>query len=309
MTKQTLTLDQRLELIMARILRFLPVDMASGIGAWIGRRRALKAIKLQRKWVARLHRNFERLEGITDPQSRQRRIVQHIEHIGRLYAEYPVLHKIANERLSVLGSKYTRKLAGPVIFVSAHTGHWELVLEMLRREQVSVAALYDPIPDQVRLKLAMEARLQLGPVAEGNKFIPASASAMREMVSWIKDDGNLVVFIDEEKDGQVWAPALGRKLPFAGNRALVARLATRFQLPVIPVHIQRTTGANFEAVIDQPLHPQAYGNSEQALALELNECLEGWLKEDYGHWYWLAQLELDKPFLKSDPVEVKSHRD
>ncbi|MEM5537904.1 hypothetical protein WNY58_16075 [Neptuniibacter pectenicola] len=298
MAKQTLGLDPLIELLMARVLKFLPVDMASGIGAWTGRRRALKAIKLKRKWVARLHRNFERLEGITDPKARQRRILEHIEHIGRLYAEYPVLHKIASERLSIHGAEHLHGLTGPAIFVSAHTGHWELIAEVLRRHRIPVADLYDPIPNKVRLQLAMEVRRHFCPEEAGNRFIPASPSAVRELVGWLKNGGNLVLFIDEEKDGLVWSPALGRELPFAGNRALAARLAAKYRVPLIPLHIQRKTGANFEAVIDRPLYSQRFANSEQALGEALNYSLEGWLKEDYGHWYWLAQLELDKSFLR-----------
>lgn len=290
---------------MARLLRFLPVDVASEIGARIGRHRALKAIKLQRKWVARLHRNFERLEGIEDAQTRQQRILEHIEHIGRLYAEYPVLHKIARKRLSIHGAEHLHGLTGPAIFVSAHTGHWELIAEVLRRHRIPVADLYDPIPNKVRLQLAMEVRRRLCPEQTGNRFVPASSTAVRELVGWLKKGGNLVLFIDEEKDDFIWAPALGRELPFAGNRALAARLSVKYQVPIVPMHIQRRTGANFDAVIDHPLYPLEYANSEQAMGEELNTSLESWLKDDYGHWYWLAQLELDKSFLKSNSVAVK----
>ncbi|WP_290703001.1 lysophospholipid acyltransferase family protein [Amphritea sp.] len=297
MSKFVLFLRYWSELFLARVFSLLPIDVASGIGAAIARYEVTRALKLQRKWVMRLHHNFEQLEGIKDSNSRVQRILQHAEHLGRLYAEYPVLHKIANKRLTVKGEEYLQGLSGPAIFVSAHTGQWELILEVMRRSQVSTALLYDPIPNKVFLKVAMEVRKHLCPEAKGNKFIPASASAARELVGCLKAGENLVIFIDEDKGGLVWSPALGRKIPFAGNRMMAARLAVKFQVPIVPIHLKRKGGAQFEAVVEQPICP---GNDEYEsateLAVRLNTILGKWLEEDYADWYWLARLNLEREF-------------
>ncbi|WP_428036178.1 lysophospholipid acyltransferase family protein [Amphritea sp.] len=298
-----LSFKQRSELLFARLLRLLPIDVASAIGGWLGRRSARKAIRLKRKWVARLHHNFERLEGLTDPQAREARIIEHIDHIGRVYAEYPVLHKIAAERLTVTGSEFLANVDGPIICVSAHTGHWELMAEVMRRHGIMGAVLYDPIPDKARLQQALKIRKYFCPEDTGNRHIPASPTAARELLGWLKSGRGLLLYIDEEKDGLVWSPALGRELPFQGNRVMAAKLAVKHNAPLIPIHIQRKTGANYEAIIESPIVPKA--NSDRAsatadVAEQLNSTLERWLEEDYSHWYWLAQLNLDKPFSKRE---------
>lgn len=285
------------ELILARVFSLLPIDMASGIGAKIARYEATRALKLQRKWVMRLHHNFEQLEGIKDSSSRVQRILQHAEHIGRLYAEYPVLHKIAANRFSVKGEEHLRNFSGPAIFVSAHTGQWELIFEVMRRSRISTALLYDPIPHKAFLKVAMGVRKHLCPEERGNRFIPASASAARELVGCLKAGENLLIFIDEEKSGLVWSPGLGRNIPFSGNRMMAARLSVKFQVPIIPIQLKRKVGANFEAVVEQPISPGNNGyESATELAVRLDTILGKWLEEDYAGWYWLAKLNLEREF-------------
>ncbi|MBN0986985.1 lysophospholipid acyltransferase family protein [Amphritea pacifica] len=299
MADKGFSLQQKAELFLARLLRFMPIDVASAIGAWLGRRSARKAIRLKRKWVARLHQNFERLEGITDPQAREARIIEHIEHIGRVYAEYPVLHKIAAERLTVRGSEHLSNINGPIICVSAHTGHWELMAEVMRRHDIMGAVLYDPIPDKARLQQALKIRRYFCPEDTGNRHIPASPTAARELLNWLKSGRGLLLYIDEEKDGLVWSPALGRQLPFSGNRVMAAKLAVKHDVPLIPIHIQRKTGAHYEAVIEAPIvvgDTSSRLRATEDVAAQLNDVLERWVQEDLGHWYWLAQLNLDKPF-------------
>lgn len=296
-----LSFKQRSELLLARLLRFMPIDVASAIGAWLGRRSAYKAIRLKRKWVGRLHNNFEKLEGLTDPVAREARIVEHIEHIGRVYGEYPVLHKIAAERLTVRGSEHLANIDGPIICVSAHTGHWELMAEVMRRHGIMGAVLYDPIPNKARLQQALKIRKYFCPEDTGNRHIPASPTAARELLSWLKSGRGLLLYIDEEKDGFVWSPALGRELPFQGNRVMAAKLAVKHNVPLIPIHIQRKDGANYEAIIEPPIVAADSSSriaATEDVALQLNGILEQWVKEDISHWYWLAQLNLDKPFPK-----------
>ncbi|MBU2964874.1 hypothetical protein Q4508_15495 [Amphritea sp. 2_MG-2023] len=301
MSKQKFSIRQHSELFMVAVFRLLPIDMVSSIGAWLGRRRVQRAIRLKRKWVERLHRNFECLEGLTEHRLREQRIIQHVEHLGRVYSEYAVLHKIALRRFNVEGGERISGIDGPVIYVCIHTGHWELIGEVIRRFGGNVVALYDPIPDKARLKVAMDVRKNFRPENAGTRYVPASPRAARDMMNYLKQGESLSIFIDEEKDGLVWAPALGRKIPLAGNRMLAARLAVKQGLPVIPIHIQRKEGANFEATIEPPILPDGRLDKKLAaaeLAKQLNDISERWVKEDISHWYWLAQLNLDKPFPK-----------
>nr|WP_320136768.1 lysophospholipid acyltransferase family protein [uncultured Amphritea sp.] len=301
MAKQKLSVRQHLELLMVRVFSFLPIDVVSNTGAWLGCRSARRAIRLKRKWIVRLHRNFERLEGLTDHKLREQRILQYAEHLGRVYAEYSVLDKIGQSRLIIRGEQNLMDIDGPVIYASAHTGHWELMGEVVSRQNNSSAALYDPIPDKARLQVALNVRKNFCPESDGHCYVPASNKAAREMVRYLQQGKNLLIFIDEEKAGYVWSPALGRDLPFLGNRVMAAKLAVKHRVPIVPIHIQRMEGANFEAVIEPPIIPdESLGRRVAAVdvANRLNSVLEQWVKEDISHWYWLDQLNLDKSFPK-----------
>ena len=88
------SLQHRLEFLLARLLQQLPVTWTSQIGAWLGARKARDGLRKKRLWVARLQRNFERFEGITDPAERERRIIRHMADVGRVYAEFMVQQKM-----------------------------------------------------------------------------------------------------------------------------------------------------------------------------------------------------------------------
>lgn len=299
MTSLKSKLSASAEYWFAKGLGLLPSKTVSAIGGALGRRHAQKAIRLNRKWVQRLHENFATLSGVSDPAEREQLIVEHIEHIGRVYAEYPVLHRFFEEgRFRIQNGNRLDNLDGPVIFVCAHTGHWELVAEVLRQHKILFAVLYDPIGDATKLRLALELRNRFGSVEEGHKLIPASPSAGREIVQWVSDGGNLLVFIDEEKDGLIWSPALGRQLPYQGNRALVTKLAARYQASVVPIHIFRQ-GEGYEAEVEEVIAPPPRGGSREEMvrfADGLSDQVETWVRSDPGQWYWLAQLKLDKEF-------------
>ena len=287
-------MNNRVEPILASILMYFPISWASALGGYLGRRKAKQGIKLQRKWVARMHYNLENLKGVKEKSVREQMIVRHIEHIGRIYAEYPLVHRLTDAgRFTIVGENNLRQSDKPTLFISAHTGHWELLAEVLNKHQVPVADIYDPIEDNFRLKVAMQARRKMCPEAKGYEYIAASKHAAKKVVSWIKKGGNLLIFCDEEINSQILTPSFGRETPYSGNLAKAVKLATKYNMQIVPMHVKRTGNAQYIAIIEKPIEPLARTPVQQKdLGLSLNKIMEKWVLEDICHWYWLARLEL-----------------
>ena len=289
-------LSQYSELWLWELLRRMPVPWASGIGAWLGARKAREGLGAGRLWVQRMHTNLEWLCGIKDEAERERRIVAFAARMGRLHAEYAVLDKIVlGGRLEMAGLDHLPEQDRPAIFFSGHLANWELAGYPMALLGNGCCALHESLDNPIRQRLATRTRSWLRPDFQ---LIPASPHAMRRITKALAAGRNLLLYIDEHKDNLVWGPSLGRTLPNAGNRWLGARLAVRYQADLVPVHIQRTGDARYRLVVEPRLHSAAAGQDERVadFARQMDQHLEAWVRANPEHWYGLPLLEPDKPF-------------
>ncbi|ANJ67616.1 hypothetical protein A9404_09675 [Halothiobacillus diazotrophicus] len=294
-----LTLKDRAELLLAYLFRFLPIDWVSRIGAWLGARAGRRAIAAQRLWVGRMHVSLERLLGITDPRAREGLIIEHTRNIGRVYAEIPILHRMVRAgRLEIVGAEHLENLSRPVIIATAHVGNWEFMGRVPELIGGLWCDIYLPLGQGVRAKLAHKSRAGWR-FADGQEadYVAAGPAAMRHVSKAMARGRSLVLFIDEEKDEYVWAPSLGRDIPYAGNRWIAARLAVQHGLDILPVHIEPHGLGRYRAVIEPKLTPPAAGDTESRsrwLADRLDAHLDAWVRRWLTYWYWLPLLDMDK---------------
>ena len=293
------SLQHRLEFLLARLLQQLPVTWTSQIGAWLGARKARDGLRKKRLWVARLQRNFERFEGITDPAERERRIIRHMADVGRVYAEFMVQQKMVRSgRVEIVNVELIESLLQTgqnVIIAGCHLANWEIMAHLGQRFRSAFADIYVPPENPVMRFLAEEARSQWLQEAE---FVEASTMTMRHITRAIEQKKHLCLFMDEERDGYVHAPSLGRSIPYAGNRWLGARLAARYGLAILPVHVQRVGTARYQIIVDPLITaPQDLQSDARAryLADRLDDKLNQWIRPQLDQWYWLRFFDYDAP--------------
>jgi len=291
-------MNSKLESILANVVAYLPISWVSSLGVFLGNRRAKQGIKLQRKWVARIHNSLRELQGISDQSVREEMIIKHMIYLESIYVEYPILHRLARAgRFEIEGGQHLKMSNGPIICLSAHTGHWELIAEVLKEHQIPVADVYDPIENSSRLKIALNARKKMCPEAKGYKYIAASKHAAKEVVAWLKGGGNLLMFGDEEVNLKILAPAFSRNMPQSRNLTKAVKLATKYNMKIIPMHIKRTGNTRYKAVIEAPIEPPsktASTDEQRRLVKSLDDLIEKWVLEDTCHWYWLSNLDLKR---------------
>lgn len=287
------------EIVLAKVMRHLPITWAARLGGYLGARQGRKGIAAGRVWVRRLHNNLEALCGITDPQERERRIVEHTRRVGQVYAEIPIQDRIAAEgRLEIVGEENLRNLTKPVIIATCHLANWELIGRIPQLIGGSWLDIFLPLDNDVRARVAHEARQRwiVKGVIEG-ELIGASPSSLLHINRAIAKGSNLILFIDEEKNGYVWAPSLGRQIPYAGNRWFAARLAVRHNIDILPVYIEPAGLGSYRAIIEPRITAPSEGDAEskaRSLADTLDQRLDSWVRKWPEHWYWLPLLDLKK---------------
>jgi lauroyl/myristoyl acyltransferase len=284
------------ELALANAMRYLPVGWTSAIGAALGEREVLRAAKSGKLWVKRFNENIEVLRAATTPAEQRKYLVEYGRQVGRLYAEYTILQKIDRQgRLAIEGKENLKDLKTPVIFVAPHMSNWELVGKVMTLMGNPGCGLYEPRENKVRMRIANEARLAWGD--ESSLISTRSAGVILQLTRKLAAGHNLLIYADEEKQNYVQAPALGRDIPYAGNRWLVARLAVRHNIDVVPVCIERTDKTYFKAVIGRRLEMPSQGSSEtkaRVLADQIDEYFDTWVRSRPEHWYWLPMLDLNE---------------
>ena len=81
----------------------------------------------------------------------------------------------------------------------------------------------------------------------------------------------------------------GDKVNFFGSPALTttlpAQLSIKFNLPIIPVFIERTQKDNFVIEFLNPIKPSDFKNKLE-ITKKLNEILENMIKKNPGQWIW-----------------------
>ena len=285
---------QLIDFALARILQRLPINLTSDIGAFLGKIEAQHAIKSNRLWIKRLHANIEKFQNIKDYSEQEKIIFKHLSLIGRTYAEFMSQQKIITQnRLEIINEEYLKSINQQVIVVSCHLSNWELMGHVVCQLARPISGLYLPPANPVHHHLAVEARLKW-PIPLD--FLPATSNVMRSINQFIHNGSNILLFIDEEKDGYISAPSLGRKISYTGNRWLAAKLAVKHGISILPAYIIPTGKVTYQAIIEPLIEvPTGSDKHENAclLADKLDYRLNAWIQPRLEHWYWLRYFDYE----------------
>jgi len=275
------------------VLRLLPVDLVSDIGALGGR------IEARRNPIAdhRVRDNLSRLRpDITDSRKFERMVRRFWENAGRCYTEFSALSRIwGSDRITIEGVENlddARASGRPQIWIFPHLGNWEVIGPTLVDLGYATNGLQitQPLRDQTRRKLVENVRRRYA----DHMISPGPGSANR-IYRRLKTGGVLSIAIDECIDGEVYGPAFGRKPRQDGNLTRTARLAMRTDAMVLIIYAVRRRPANFVIRILPPT-PIAFGSLKDEQLAEaataLNAVVEQIILEHIDQWFWLDDLRL-----------------
>jgi KDO2-lipid IV(A) lauroyltransferase len=265
------------------VVGLLPLDWASALGGamgrWIGPRLGI---------TKRARTNLrDAMPGLSEAEAAS--IIRGMwDNLGRVAFEYPHLRRIevfaTDGRVETSGLEHLdRALAAKrsVIMFSGHIGNWEIAALAGGQYGIDVAQIYraanNPLIDR------MVARLR----GDQGELIPKGTVASRRAVAALRRGGHLSLLADQKLNDGIPVPFFGRDAMTAPALAL---LALRFDCDVLPVRVERLTGARFRLTVHPPLPMPRSGERDAdvaALMLEVNRTLEAWIRERPAQWFWL----------------------
>jgi KDO2-lipid IV(A) lauroyltransferase len=237
-------------------LRALPIETCSAVGARLGstmgRRAHPVADAHARALLTRLR------PDLTTPEAREAALVRLWENVGRLFAEYSVIHRLLPRgRVTLSDPALLDAVCAddrPLILCFAHLGNWEVLLQQMAthcrlRGRLPLVAVVMQSENPVHAFIAARLRRSL-PL----KVVPTGPQVWRTVAERLRRPrGTVWLAADETRDGRVLAPHFGRRLRIDGNLGKIVRLAAATGARVLPIYSERLRGARFVSRVLPPL--------------------------------------------------------
>lgn len=263
-------------LLILLIFRLLPLDAASAVGGMLAR---LIGPFLRAHRTA--HRNLTHIF----PQYSDRQIRDILtrmwDNLGRSAAEYPHLSsKLLLRRITVEGGEYFYDMREhlPAILISAHYANWELAPLMAVTYGVPILFIYRRAnnPYAERLIQWMRGSYRGMMAAKGRESV-------QEMIKAIRERKAIGLLADQKQSEGQLLPLMGYP---ARSATAAAKLAIKFQIPVLMVQIVRTHGVHFHVTAYPPMHFSPDMSPEEAMG-QIHAMYESWIRQHPEQWFWV----------------------
>ena len=166
----------------------------------------------------------------------------------------------------------------PVIFISGHFANFELMSMEITKKNISLATIYRPL-NNIFLNPFME-YLRKKYICKNQ--IKKGINGVREAIKFIKDGHSIALMIDQRVSE-------GEQVTFfekpAKTTSLPAQLASKYNLGIIPVFIERINDNKFKIEFQKEINSDDFKNKLE-LTKELNRVLEKMITKNPNQWIW-----------------------
>ena len=204
---------------------------------------------------------------------------------GRIFAEYIFLKdfrygKLASE-VQIEGKEILNDIKEnnkQVIFISGHLSNFELMAMFIEKSGINLSAIYRPlnniflngIMENIRKKYICKNQIKKG------------LAGLKKLIKLKKKNYSTALMIDQRVSEGILSPLFNEK---ALTTTIPAQLVKKFNIPIVPVYIERINGLNFKITINQPLSfPQTL--TQQQITDNLNQILEKFILSKPENWIW-----------------------
>ena len=204
---------------------------------------------------------------------------------GRIFAEYIFLKdfrygKLASE-VQIEGKEILNDIKEnnkQVIFISGHLSNFELMAMFIEKSGINLSAIYRPlnniflngIMENIRKKYICKNQIKKG------------LAGLKKLIKLKKKNYSTALMIDQRVSEGILSPLFNEK---ALTTTIPAQLVKKFNIPIVPVYIERINGLKFKITINQPLSfPQNL--TQQQITDNLNQILEKFILSKPENWIW-----------------------
>ncbi len=218
------------------------------------------------------------------PSSNSDKIISNMwKNYGMTFIEYAFLNHFRknDSHIKIIGIENIKSLINSnkqAIFVSGHFANFELMSMEITKKNINLATIYrplnnyflNPFMEYLRKKYICKNQIKKG------------INGVRDAIFFLKKKFSIALMIDQRvSEGELinffGKPALTTTLP--------AQLAIKFNLPIIPVYIERKIDNSFLIEFHKEIDVAKFRNKIE-LSKVLNKSLEQMIIKNPEQWIW-----------------------
>ncbi len=271
--------------LMVLIGFFLPFSWGSATGSFlVGSLGPLLPKKTQI-----IRRNFQ-LAGFEFTKGKEDQIIKGVwQNLGRTLLEYVRLPYQSpfgkNSPYTVEGLEHLDALIHdekPGLLFSAHCGNWEVGTYIAQKRGLKTAQITRFLNNPLTRFLVNTIHERVA-----RKVIPKGSEGAKEIMKELKLGHHVSMLADQKMNDGLAVPFFGRE---AMTAPAFARMALKFNCPILPFQVIRTNGVKCKIIYYPPLTiPKTGTDQEKALSIlkQMNNHIEAWIREHPEQWFWI----------------------
>ena len=204
---------------------------------------------------------------------------------GRFFAEFMFIKDFRigklSEKIEIEGKEILSDIKinnRQVIFISGHFSNFELMAMCLEKSGIKLSAIYRPL-NNIFLNKIMET-LRKKYICRNQ--IKKGIGGLKKLIELKKNNLSTALMIDQRVSEGVLSEFFNKK---ALTTTIPAQLVKRFNIPIVPVYIERTEGIKFKIRISTPINFNE-NCTIQSITDELNLILEKMIIKKPEQWIW-----------------------
>ena len=204
---------------------------------------------------------------------------------GRVFAEFMFMKDFRTGKLAqnieINGMSILEKIKSnkeQVVFISGHLSNFELMAMYLEKSGINLCAIYRPLNNIFLNKLMESIREKY--ICKNQ--IKKGIGGLKKLIFLKNKNLSTALMIDQRVSEGILSDFFNEK---ALTTTIPAQLVKKFNIPVVPVYIERTGGLKFKISISEPVcFPQS--SSVESITDDLNKILEKMIIKKPDQWIW-----------------------
>ena len=204
---------------------------------------------------------------------------------GRVFAEYIFIKdfRIGNlkENIKIEGKEILdeiKKKNSQVVFVSGHFSNFELMAMTLEKNDIKLATIYRPL-NNMFLNLIMES-IRKKYICKNQ--IKKGIGGLKNLIKYKKKNFSTALMIDQRVSEGILSNFFNKQ---ALTTTIPAQLVKKYNIPIVPVYIERIDNLKFKITIKKPI----FFSKDVSINLitdKLNCILEEMIIKKPEYWIW-----------------------
>ena len=204
---------------------------------------------------------------------------------GRVFAEFMFMKDFRTGKLAqnieINGMSILEKIKSnkeQVVFISGHLSNFELMAMYLEKSGINLCAIYRPLNNIFLNKLMESIREKY--ICKNQ--IKKGIGGLKKLIFLKNKNLSTALMIDQRVSEGILSDFFNEK---ALTTTIPAQLVKKFNIPVVPVYIERTGALKFKISINEPVSfPQS--SSVESITDDLNKILEKMIIKKPDQWIW-----------------------